>query len=278
MLAGLAGGVLGVMALSTTLVVVLGTSKSAEATVVDSVQNTLAGRTAHVDLTLSGTAGGVPVTGSGSGVMDFGQNAAQLHIDVQAAGQHVGLDEIVVGKVVYVGSGIAGASLGQLFPGKSWISVDLSSVPSSEGSSATSFGSNTNPAAMLRLLAERGNTVVPLGSSTVGGAAVQGYSVTFDPAKISAELQSPNLPSWLRQATNQVDFGHLVMRVYIDGTGLLRRWAMDTTVTAAGTPASITETLDFSDYGAGVQVTAPPATEVLPLEQLLQSAGSASGR
>ncbi|HLX88455.1 MAG TPA: hypothetical protein VKR22_08395, partial [Acidimicrobiales bacterium] len=76
----LAGGVAVMVALSATLVVVLGTTNSAEATVVDSVQSTLADRTAHVSLDLEVGTAGHEVTATGTGAIDFTQNALDLQV------------------------------------------------------------------------------------------------------------------------------------------------------------------------------------------------------
>jgi hypothetical protein len=40
----------------------------------------------------------------------------------------------------------------------------------------------------------------------------------------------------------------------------------------SSTPLTISETLDFSHYGAPFSLTAPPANEVITLQQLLHTA------
>ena len=262
------------MALSALLVVALPNPSSAEAVVINSVHSALADRTAHMDMSVTVDSGGQHTTGSGSGVLDFTQNAMQLHLDVAAAGQQVGIDEVLVGQTLYMGGDAFGSLLNQQFPGKSWLSLDLGSIQKALGSNASSLSNSTNPAAMLRLLEQRGNTVVALGPSTVNGTAVQGYAVTFDPAKMRAELQSPSLPSWIRDATSQVDFAHVTMKVYVDGGGLLRRWTQSMRVTTAVSTLDTTDTMDFSDYGAALQVSAPPPDQVLPFDQFLQSSST----
>lgn len=275
LLAGLAGGVAAVMALSTTLVV-LSTPKTAEATVIDSVQNTLADRTAHVDMTLSIGTAGQQATASGSGAIDFSRNAADLHLEFRSAAQQVDVEEILVNQVAYVGGTFDGGSINQLSPGKSWISVDLGSLTSAMGESPGDVSTDTNPAAMLRLLAQQGNTVVPLGSSTIDDTKVLGYKVTFDPARVSSEIQSQALPSWLRQATAQIDFSHLSMKVYIDGSNMVRRYVIDMVASEAGAPVDAEGTLDLSQFGTAVDVVAPPSDQVVPLSQLLPAGTAAT--
>ena len=181
--------------------------------------------------------------------------------------------------LIYV-DGTAYESIPQLASllGKPWLSIDLSSMGAS--STPTSIeGSLGNPTQMLKLLAAQGNAVTSLGGSTVGGVAVQGYSVTFSPAYIKAQLANPNLPSWMRQIMTQVQVGGITYKVYIDGSGLLRRVSTTTSESVASVVSvSVDETLDFSDYGTAVSIAAPPAATVETYHQALSQLGpSAAG-
>ncbi len=269
LVAGLAALVV-VAAVAGVLVVVSG-GKSAEAAVIDSVNSTLADRTAHVGMEVTVHSPSSNVTESGTGGIDFSQNALQLQFNVDEAGQKIPLTALYIGGSVY--ESIAG--LDQLVPGKSWISIDLGSLATSSQSSSA-FGTGNNPTAMLRLLAEQGNTVVPLGPSSIDGTAVQGYSVTLNVQRIKSQLAHANLPSWMTSALSQVDIESVTNTVYVDGNGLLRRYSVSLTenVTSTG-KITLDESLDFSDYGAAVTVSAPPAAQVMTFEQFLQAAEAA---
>jgi hypothetical protein len=168
--------------------------------------------------------------------------------------------------------------LDQVIPGKSWVSVDLSSLGDSTSQSPSSLGTGDNPTAMLRLLTQQGNTVVPLGSSTLDGTSVQGYSVTLDSSAIKAKLAQAKLPSWMTSALSQVDIQNTTFKVYVDGAGLLRRMSVGFTMSAGSAGnVSVDETLDFSDYGSTVTVSAPPSDQVATLQQVLEAAQAASG-
>src|ERR1022692_4590496 len=78
-------------------VVVFGNSTSASAKVINAVTSTLNDGTAHVTLNLSGSAN---VTGTGSGNIDFTDNALQLQMNVAADGQQVPISAIYLGGVV----------------------------------------------------------------------------------------------------------------------------------------------------------------------------------
>jgi len=253
--------------------VVLTGGKSAQAAVVDSVNSTMADRTAHVDMNLAVDTPSGTVTGTGTGDIDFTQNAMQLQLAVGVAGQNIDMQAVYVAGSVY--EQIPG--IDQLIPGKSWISLDLSSLQSAVGSQGTSaFGTGDNPTALLRLLAQQGNNVVALGPSTVDGTSVQGYEVTLDPAAVKGELAHAKLPSWMTAALSEVDTPTTTLKVFVDGSGLLRRFSLglDETVASAGKVA-VDESLDFSRYGAPVSVSAPPADQVASFEQFLQEAQAA---
>ncbi len=255
------------------LVPEVGGGKSAEAAVIDSVNTTMADQTAHVTLNLAVSGPSVHVTGSGTGGIDFGQNAMQLQMTVGVSGQEVQMQAVYVAGSIY--EQIPG--VGQLIPGKSWVSLDLSSLGASGGQSSSALGSGDNPTAMLRLLTQQGNTVVPLGPSTIGGTPVQGYSVTLDAAAIKAQLAHASLPSWMATAVSQLNVQNTTLMVYIDGSGLLRRFRLDLTETVATTgKVTVDESLDLSDYGAPVNITAPPPDQVASFNQFLQDA-EASG-
>ena len=252
-------------------VVVFGNSTSASAKVINAVTSTLNDGTAHVTLNLSGSAQGTNVTGTGSGNIDFTDNALQLQMNVAADGQQVPISAIYLGGVVY--ETIPGLST--LVPGKSWLSIDLSALQKAEAQSPSTQGLGNNPTVMLQMLAQQGNKVVPLGPSTVGGVAVDGYSVTVNPSTVSQELKKANLPSWMQQTVAGLKVHNIDMLVYIDHAGLLRSFEIQLTESDATTgPVTIDETLNLSDYGTPVNVTAPPADQVESFQQLLQVAGT----
>jgi hypothetical protein len=252
-------------------VTVFGTTTSASARVIDAVTNALNNGTAHMTVTLSGTTDGTSVTGTGSGTADFTNNAAQMQLTVEALGHKEALTAIDVGGVVY--ESIPG--LGVLAPGKSWISIDLSALQKEETQDPGSEGLSNNPSVMLQTLDQQGNTVVPLGPSTIDGVAVTGYSVTVDPAKIEQKLKEADLPAWMQQALAGFKVHDLALKVYVDQSGDLRAYETQTTEsTAAAGTISLNESVDLSDYGAPVNVNAPPASQVESFQQFLQTEGT----
>ena len=255
-----------------TVVAVVSGGKSAEAAVIDSVNSSMADKTAALTMHMAIDSSGSTVTGTGTGGIDFSQNALQLDMNVAEGNQQVPVKALYIGGSIY--ESIQG--LDQIVPGKSWIAIDISSLTTgSQGSGA--LGTGNNPTAMLRLLALQGNKVTPLGSSTVDGVPVQGYSVKFNAATLKRQLARANLPAWMASVVNTINIQSASNTVYVDGSGLLRRYSIKLSESAPSTgTVRLDESLDFSDYGTPVSVSAPPSNLVVSFTQFLQDAEAAS--
>ena len=264
-LAGALAAALALIALATSLVVVLGGGSDAGASVLTAVNTSLANKTAEVTVKITGQADGVALNASGTGTVDFTNNAMQLDVSTSASGKQIQEKLIYLESTVYEGI----PELSQLLPGKSWISIDLSSIEKAEGQSgAGSLDNGENPVAMLRLLAAQGNSVTPLGSSNIDGVSVQGYSVSINQAKLHQDLAK--LPAWMRQSMASTDIGQISYDIYIDGHNLLRRTTIAMHMSFDSVSLSMNETLDLSHYGVHFTVTAPPPGQVVSLQQFLQ--------
>jgi hypothetical protein len=219
---------------------------AADGAVVGAVNSSLAGQSADLTLTGSGSAAGSSFSMTGTGSIDFAQGTMQASVDVTHGSQQLSGQVIEVNNMIYVN---LGSVIGQLDPGKSWVSMSPSQF--SSGSGTSSLGSvntlGSDPAAGLQSLRQGGNAATSLGSSTVDGQSVEGYSV---------HLTSPDR-----------DY-----QVYVDNAGRLVRVVMDVNDTLAGQSVSEIDTFDFSNYGTPVNVTAPPAAEVAPFQSFLKAA------
>jgi hypothetical protein len=260
-----------VLASAGSVIAVVSGGKSAEAAVIDSVNSSMADKTASLSMHMTINSSGSTVTGTGTGGIDFSQNALQLDMNVLDQGQQVPIKALYIGGSIY--ESIQG--LDQIVPGKSWISIDISSLTTG-GQGSGALGTGNNPTAMLRLLALQGNKVTPLGSSTVDGVPVQGYSVKLNPATVKQQLADANLPAWMGSVVSEINIQSASNTVYVDGSGLLRRYSVKLTESAPSTgTVSLDESLDFSDYGTPVSVSAPPSNEVVSFTQFLQDAAAA---
>jgi hypothetical protein len=254
------------------LLFVLGGGRNAAAAVSDAVATSTAGHSAQVVVVGSLDVGGSSGSFSASGAVDFANDAAEANVGVSVAGHQLSEKVEFVEGTAYVNE----PQLAMLVPGKQWISVDMSGLVGPGGGSGIDPGAN--PAAWLPLLAGDGGTVTSLGPSTVDGSPVQGYAVDVAPSDIEGYLSSVNLPSWIRSMFSHVTVAGFDFKVYVDGAGLLRRITVDTQETVASSKAvQLQETITFSDYGSPVSVTAPTPGQVVTVQQVFGSLGTASG-
>jgi hypothetical protein len=250
------------------LVATIGSTPNADAAVITAINSAMGQKTAHVSVTGTVAVAGQTEQLTGTGGFDFAANAEQMNLNVQTVGQTVGVQVVSLGGTIY--EQIPGLS--QLASGKDWVSIDVSSLQqNADRSAASQLGGN--PIATLHALAQQGNSVTALGPSVVDGTSVQGYSVTMDPAVVKRELSQADLPAWMKKAASTVTIGNASQTVYLDDAGNLVRLG-STINESAGSAGSIKvqESMDFSDYGAPVSVSSPPADEVIPFNQYLQLA------
>jgi hypothetical protein len=252
---------------------IFGRQASADAAVADAVNSALASHSADVVISGSASTAGTNATISGTGAIDFQQNAMQMSINVSAGPQKVTEQAIFLNKVIYLNLGDA---VGKILPGKSWLSLDLSQL--SGGGAAKSLGTgsplSSDPAAALQALRQEGNTATDLGQSTINGTSVEGYSVHINPATIKKDIAQSNLPAWMKQAADSVSNEDVNYKVYVDSSGNLARMTTDLGLTASGTSVSEGINMDFVHYGASVNVTSPPPSQVATFQSFLQAASS----
>jgi hypothetical protein len=253
-----------------------GRGKSADAAVSDAVSSALASKTADLNVTGSGGAAGATIAISGTGSIDFGQNAMQTSLKISGGPTQITEQTVYLNKTIYLN---LGNEIGQVLPGKSWISLDVSQL--TQGNADTSLGGagslGNDPAAALRVLAQNGNTATDLGPSTINGVNVEGYAVTISPAAIKAELANANLPAWLQQAAKSVSNPNIGYKVYVDGSDQLARLTTDLSETVTGLTVHEAITMDFTNYGTAVNIAAPPSGEVASFQSFLQAAQSLKG-
>jgi hypothetical protein len=258
------GAAAAVVVVGVVLASTVSSGPDADAAIISAVDSAIGQKTAHATLTGTIQLEGQTATLSGSGSYDFTGNAVQMTMTIGVGGRQESVQLINVGGIVYE----ALPQIGRLAPGKSWVSVDLSSWLQTAGKSGVGqLGGN--PLADLHALAQQGNAVTSLGASTINGQSVQGYAVNLSASVEQRELQQANLPQSMKRLT----FGGGSETVYLDGAGNLVRVSMTNSASdgARGT-VGIQESCDLSDYGAPVSIVAPPASQVLPFDQYQQLA------
>ncbi len=253
------------------LVGLSGGSGSPAQSVLASAQNSAADKTADVQLSIdvNGISSSA-VTATGTGSIDFSSGESQMTLQYSGLPGLSGtqLTEISTADTLYVS--VPGISTA--LPGKSWVSEPIS------GSNSLTPGT-TNPADILGMLESQGDTVQPLGPSTIGGDAVQGYQVSINPSSINQRLGQSQLPANIQKAVgNILGANGIHLDVYVgDANGLVREITLPLSTSAGGKSITARVTVDLTHYGTPVTITAPPPGEVATIQQWQAALGSQGG-
>jgi hypothetical protein len=152
----------------------------------------------------------------------------------------------------------------ELPAGKTWIRLDLEKAGKSLGVDFSQLlsQSNQNPAQTLDLLRASGD-VTTVGPDTVDGVATTEYEGSIDLAKAAKLRGLPqDLVQKLEDATGASE---IPVEVWIGADGLVRQMRETIDTTTGGQPLTTTMTMDMSDFGTDVSVSAPPSDEVLDI-------------
>lgn len=250
--------------------IALGPGTDAGAVVTTAVTSAIGDQTATIHLAETVTADGQSVSINGSGSVDFTSAAMEAKVTGVEQGQPLDIEFVYLANSIYINI----PQVTQVDGGKPWLSLDLSALGTSAANGVP--GAGDNPTALLQTLAQQGNDVTSLGSATVDGQPVQGYSVTITPAAINNALNDSSLPDWLKAAAQQVKVQSGTVKVYVDDAGDLVQVTEGFSITAQGQTVNETTALDFSDYGTSVSITPPPADQVESFQDFLQSVASSA--
>lgn len=148
----------------------------------------------------------------------------------------------------------------ELYDGKRWTKIDLDSSPEGDVG-VDQMLQESDPSQQIETLLELEGVTVA-GEETVDGIRTVQYTVTTTPEKLAeAQPEGSAESSDLSAAGDAVGVTEVTIDVWIDEEYLLRRFRMDT-----GT-AGVT-TADYYDYNEPAQIEAPPAADVVDLEEV----------
>ena len=150
---------------------------------------------------------------------------------------------------------------GMLPSGKTWIRIDLQKAGKGFGVDFNQLmgGAGQNPSSSLDLLRSSGD-FTEVGTETVDGVETTHYHGVVDLKKAAAAGgPASEAIQRLEQLGATTQFP---MDVWIDGSGMIRRFTQSYDQSLGGQTMSLDTTMDISDYGTPVDVTAPPADQV----------------
>lgn len=158
---------------------------------------------------------------------------------------------------------IQDAQFASMDGGKPWAQINLSGLGGAGSSIQSLLDSvkNQSPTTQLEPLLASGD-LADLGPATVNGTQTTHYSGTLTEAQVTALAPTQGLSAaQVQQIKQLMQAGGLTSEtidVWIDSNNLLTQ-LKDSATTSAGIS---TTTMDFTDWGAPVSITDPPASEV----------------
>lgn len=220
---------------------------------------------ARVVLRGSASAAGRRVPISGDGTMDFDDPRARLRLgtDLPAAGR-VDVDTLLDGTDLYVH---AGGLTSLLLGGKSWAKIDLSEAAAARGAGLDWLGDlarSGGPGQWLAWLALTGDPR-EVGSATVGGVETTHYRAEIDVTRLARSVDPA-----LRRSLEALRVGRVPVEVWIDDQDLVRRLRL-VVRREAGLRLGLDLTMEFSDFGARVDATPPPSSDVRDVTALART-------
>jgi hypothetical protein len=232
-----------------------------------------------MDVTMPSPEGTLQMHATGAYVF-HGHVAGELHMNMNAAGTSLTMDERIIGTTIYMRSPL----LTRQIPGaKPWLKFDLAKLGKSMG---VNFGailnssSTSDPTQSLTYLEASSNSIQNLGTQQIDGVTTTHYHAVVDMRK-AMKLLAARAPAGQRAAVRST-YQHLIdqtgvitypMDVWVDDQGLVRQMHMQMPMPNSG--ESMDMTMKLSDFGAPVKVSAPPASQVTDLLKLLQHSSTA---
>jgi hypothetical protein len=227
-----------------------------------------------LDITITGVAGSTGrFSEHGSGAFDFARRLGTTTMTIEglrssgapgsAATILVVLDRSVVYEKLPVGL------LGEQAP-KPWIKFDLSGT--AFGSLLQGSPSASDPTDALSLLRATSGAK-DLGQGSVRGVPCRHYRATVDLARLTEGLPEATRAD-LQRFEQSFESTSFPVDVWVDPAGRLRRITFSArlspaSVGASGVAPSITETVEYFDFGAPVRVVLPPSGLVTDVSGLL---------
>lgn len=237
---------------------------------------------AKMDMTVAASADGKSFTVTAGGVFD--QSEGDMTMDLSDVVSQAGLpasdgtaefrylqengDPVVYMSIPFLSSQLPG--------GASWIKIDLEQAGKSLGVDLDQLinQANQNPAQALDMLRASGS-VTEVGTETVDGVSTTHYKATIDLSQAADKLGS-DAEAWVQRLVNAGAPATIPVDVWIGDDGLIRRLTMDESLATGAQSGDVKVTIDISDYGTPVNVTAPPASDTIDLTALASQAAAAA--
>jgi hypothetical protein len=140
----------------------------------------------------------------------------------------------------------------ELGTGDKWLKIDLSDPDSLFGM----IGKATDPEVMFQAL-EAPKKLELVGTEDVDGVATNHYRITLDPTQY---IEAMDFPAAMADMLPE----ELVTEMWVDADNLPRKFSqtMEIEGMGGGKPTTSSTEGTYSDFGADVEIEAPPSSEV----------------
>jgi hypothetical protein len=232
-------------------------------------ENTRNVDSASYTFSLAGT-GALAIGAKGSGAYQTKPELAMKMVfdEFKVAGQAIpgGMEQRIVGDTMYLRMGMLGSMMGGK-SGDSWVKVPLSSTDGEGLSSMLSQSQQVNPREQLQLLLAS-EDVHEVGKEKVNGVDTTHYAAELDADDLAkASELDDDTRSQLQKAYGTAGVGKIGVDVWVDSDDQARRF-----VTLAPTGAGdVRMTLDFTDYGKDLDISAPEGATDAGISGLLDN-------
>lgn len=234
--------------------------------VAKAADTTAAAGTASFQISGSLSGGGQQIPIAGSGAVDMRNTRMRMTMSFPVPGAgNVDIEELLDGTTMYMR---LPSALSQRLPSpKPWIKLDLKELSKASGVDLQQAmqANQQNPGDMLEALKGVSDSKV-VGHETIRGADTTHYHADVDLRKALDEVASDK--QRLQQLIDSTGLTTMPVDVWIDGSGRVARQ----TVKFSGNDVAMDFTIDYTQFGVPVDVTAPPADQVMDAGALMRAA------
>lgn len=241
--------------------------------IAQAADTTAAAGSAEFGISGSISAAGQQIPLSGNGALDMRNQHMRMSMSFPIPGfGSLKMDELFDGNAFYIHLPESLAS--RLPGGKAWMKLDLDALGKSAGVDLKQLmqSNQSNPADMLKALKGVG-TSHKIGTENIGGAPTTHYRADIDPNKAADRMPDKKSADAVKQLFQSSGVSSVPVDVWIDRAGRVRRESMKFSTSEM----SMDMTIEFTRFGVPVDVTPPPADQVMDAGALLGAAGGQSG-
>jgi hypothetical protein len=246
--------------------------------VAQAADKTAAQKSAKFDMSMQMTLPGVEqqVRLFATGAVDYANEAARVDMDFgelanamgQSGGAEMKMSMIFDSPMMYMKLPETAMQGGDA-PPTPWVSIDLTKATGVDLGQLDQF--SRNPADQLEMLRAASDKVEKRGEKEIRGVQTTHFHATLnmrkaldEGLKALREKDREKTKRALDAIVKQTGLDTLPVDVFLDEDGVLRRMVMDMEMAAGegGEKMRMVMTMDMFDFGAEVDVTAPPASQV----------------